>query len=95
MPAPRFRSRSLRRLQVKMPGGKVKRVYLARKPGRPKCAECGSELHGIPRLSRVEAKNMPKSKKSTARPYGGFLCNQCAREKIKKEARLTGAGPGK
>jgi len=89
MPAPRFRSRSLRRVQRRMPGGKVKRVYLARKPGTIRCALCGSELQGIPRLSRVKAKNTAKSKKRPERPYGGFLCNKCAREKLKKEARLT------
>ncbi|HJX05437.1 MAG TPA: 50S ribosomal protein L34e [Candidatus Nanoarchaeia archaeon] len=90
MPAPRFRSRSLRRVQRRMPGGKVKRVYLARKPGVVRCAVCGAELQGIPRLSLVKAKNISKSKKRPERPYGGFLCNNCVREKLKQEARLTG-----
>lgn len=90
MPAPKHRSRSLRRIQKKTPGGKLKQVYLARKPGRARCAECGAELHGIPRLRTVEAKNTPLSKKRTERPYGGFLCNKCARDKLKEEARSAG-----
>jgi len=88
MPRPRYRSRSLRRIQKKTPGGKTKQIYKKRKPKTHKCAECGAELKGIPRLSSAKAKNSPKTKKRPERPYGGFLCSKCAREKLKKEARL-------
>ena len=88
MPRPKYRSRSLRRLQKKLPGGKTKQVYIRRKPEIHKCAECGAELKGIPRLSAIKAKNTAKTKKRPERPYGGFLCARCAREKLKKEARL-------
>lgn len=88
MPQPRFRSRSKRRVQKKMPGGETKQVYVNRKPSLHKCGCCGAELKGIPRLSAMKAKNIAKSKKKVERPYGGFLCAKCARERIKKEARL-------
>lgn len=88
MPRPKYRSRSLRRVQKKMPGGKTKQVYVERKPKTHKCAKCGKDLKGIPRLGSEKAKNTPKTKKRAERPYGGFLCAACAREKIKKEARL-------
>jgi large subunit ribosomal protein L34e len=87
MPQPRFRSRSKRRIQKKMPGGRTKLVYSAKKPGLPRCSLCGEELKGIPRLSANQAKNAPKSRKRPQRPYGGFLCARCAREKIRIEAR--------
>lgn len=91
MPRPRYRSRSLRRVQKKMPGGKTKQVYVKKKPGLHKCAECGAELKGIPRLSATKAKNIAKTKKRPERIYGGFLCNKCARAKLKQEARLSKA----
>ena len=49
MPEPYKRSRSLRRLQVKVPGGATKVHYKERKPGKAKCGSCGSILIGVPR----------------------------------------------
>jgi large subunit ribosomal protein L34e len=89
MPAPRQRSRSLRRTQVKMPGGDTKKVYSKRTPKVHKCAQCGVDLKGIPRLKTSEAKNVPKSKKTNERPFGGFLCSPCAREVLKVESRAS------
>jgi large subunit ribosomal protein L34e len=88
MPRPKFRSGSLRKMQIRTPGGKTKTVYEKRTPGMHKCAECGQELKGIPRLGATEAKHTPKTKKRPSRAYGGFLCAACVRKKLKKEARL-------
>jgi len=88
MTKPRHRSRSMRRKQKKTPGGTTGQTYLARKPGLHKCAECGAELKGIPRLKPSKAANKARSAKRPERPYGGFLCSRCARQKIKQEARL-------
>jgi large subunit ribosomal protein L34e len=87
MPQPNKRSRSLRRLNVRMPGGKTKKVYKARLPGVAQCADCGAELKGIPRMHTAKAKNAPKSTKRVERPYGGNLCSGCTRHKLKIEAR--------
>jgi large subunit ribosomal protein L34e len=89
MPAPRYRSRSLRRLQKTTPGGKTKKYYVAKRPNVAKCAKCGAELKGIPRLMRSEAKNAPKSVKKVQRPYGGFLCAACFKQKLKQELRAS------
>lgn len=89
MPAPRFRSRSLRRVQKVTPGGKTKKYYIERKPSLPKCAECGEELKGIPRMLGSEAKNAPKSSKRVSRAYGGFLCHNCLKQKLKAEIRAS------
>lgn len=88
MPRPKHRSRSLRRVQKKMPGGKTRQVYAMRKPKVHKCAKCGVELKGIPRFMPNKAKNAPRTKKRVERAYGGFICASCAREKFKQEARL-------
>ena len=89
MPKPGHRSRSLRRVQKKMPGGRLRQVYIERKPKIHKCALCGAELKGIPRLMPTKAKNTPKTRKRPQRINGGFLCNRCARAKLKQEARLS------
>jgi large subunit ribosomal protein L34e len=87
MPKPRYRSRSLRRVKKKMPGGVTKLVYDKRKPGVAKCSICRIELKGIPRLRPVKAANTPKTHKRPERSYGGFMCGACLRKKIKQEAR--------
>ena len=88
MPRPSQRSRSKRRVKKKMPGGKTRQSYAARRPKVHKCSKCGIELKGMPRLMPTIAKKSPRTKKTVNRPYGGFLCAKCARDKIKQEARL-------
>ena len=77
----RKRSRSLRRVKVRLPSGKVKIRYEKRKPKQAKCAICGKPLHGVPR----ETRNLAKTKKRPERPYGGYLCSRCMREVIKQK----------
>jgi large subunit ribosomal protein L34e len=89
MPRLSRRSRSLRRVHKKMPGGSTKLVYDKRKPGVARCALCRIELKGISRLRPFQSRNAPKSKKRTQRIYGGFLCATCLKEKLKQEARAA------
>ena len=86
MPAPRHRSRSLRRVYVKTPGGKTVVHYRRRKPAKAKCV-CGAVLKGIPRERPYLMQNMSKSKKRSERPYGGNLCSKCTRELMVRKAR--------
>lgn len=85
MPAGKHRSRSMRRVFVKVPGGKTKLHYKKRKPSNPKCAGCGKALQGIPRLTTTKLKNLPKTKKRPSRPYGGVLCSACMRKKVREK----------
>jgi large subunit ribosomal protein L34e len=87
MPRMSRRSRTLRRVHKKMPGGTTRLVYDKRKPGAARCAICGIELKGIPRLRPFKAQNIPKSKKKVERSYGGFMCATCLKGKLKQEAR--------
>jgi len=79
MPEPNKRSRSLRRLQVKVPGGRTLKHYKKRKPGKAKCGKCGSLLKGVPRERPHKMQKLPITKKRPQRPYGGSLCSKCMR----------------
>ena len=87
MPEPYKRSRRLRRLQVKVPGGATKLHYQERKPGKAKCGKCGALLKGVPRERPFKMQNLPKTKKRPERPYGGNLCSKCTRVLIVEKAR--------
>ena len=82
MPEPYKRSRSLRRLQVKVPGGGTVLHYKKRKPGKAKCSSCGILLKGTPRERPLKMSKLPKTKKRPERPYGGNLCSKCTRSLI-------------
>ncbi len=81
------KSRSRRRVKVKVPGGTTKLVYKQRKPSKAKCSECGAILKGVPRETATKMKKMAKTKKRPQRPYGGVLCSKCMRKVIIKMAR--------
>ncbi|MBS3122714.1 50S ribosomal protein L34e [Candidatus Woesearchaeota archaeon] len=87
MPAPRYRSRSLRRVFVRVPSGKSVLHYRKRKPSKPTCGSCGTILKGVPRERPFKMQNMPKTFKRPERPYGGVLCSKCTRVKIKAMTR--------
>ena len=85
MPAPRHRSRSLRRVFVKT-ASRVLTRYRKRKPSKAKCPDCGRPLSGTVNLRASKLKTIPKSKKSPSRKYGN-LCSQCSRKKLIQKAR--------
>jgi len=87
MPAPRYRSRTYRRVRKNTPSGINKIYYTRRLPKAAHCSECGDVLKGIPRGRPAEIKNLTKSKKRPDRPYGGVLCSRCMRKMIVKKAR--------
>lgn len=83
----KFKTKRFRKIFVKTPGAKLVIHRIERKINLPKCAICKTELKGMPRLINSEFKNLPKSKKTTNRPYGGNLCSRCMRAKLKQKAR--------
>ncbi|AIJ06085.1 50S ribosomal protein L34e [Methanocaldococcus sp. 16A] len=87
MPAPRYRSRSYRRIYRRTPGGRIVIHYKRRKPNKAKCAVCGAELHGVPRGRPVEIRKLPKSQRRPERPYGGYLCPRCLKRLMIQKAR--------
>ena len=79
MPAGKHKSRTLRRVSVKIPSG-TKIHYKKRKPSKKKCANCGKTLLGVPHKISSKSKNVPKTKKRPSRPFGGVLCSSCTRK---------------
>ncbi len=89
MVAGKHKSRSMRRVYIKTPGGTNKISYRSRKPTQAKCAKCKANLSGVSRATKAEITNMPKSAKRPERPYGGFFCSKCTREALREKARQT------
>ena len=85
MPAPRYRSRTLRRIKVKT-ASRVLTHYRKRKPSKSKCPDCGKDLKGVVRVRATKLKAIAKSKKVPSRPFAN-LCSSCARKKLKEKAR--------
>ncbi|RLG53031.1 MAG: 50S ribosomal protein L34e [Thermoproteota archaeon] len=90
MPAPRYRSRSLKRRFIRTPGGRTVVHYKKKRHSYAKCAVCKGRLNAVPTGPRVEIRKLPKSMRRPNRPYGGYLCPKCLREKIKSEVISEG-----
>ncbi len=87
MPRPSKRSRTLRRVYVKTPGGNNKILYKNRKPKQAQCSNCGLILHGVARGNSSFIRNLSKSSKHPKRMFGGKLCYNCTKREIIKRTR--------
>ena len=81
------KTRGVRRVFRRTPGGSVTTRYLPKKVGKATCAGCGKVLLGTLSASRAVMKNTAKSKKRPERPFGGVLCSKCMRLAIVEKAR--------
>ena len=84
----RHKSRSLRKVFVKVPGNSIKVHYRKRKPGKATCPVYGTALPGVPQENSAKMQNMPKTMKRPERPFGGVLSSRAMRDKMKQKARL-------
>ena len=66
-----------------MPSGRLATHYRERRPSKPSCSGCGTQLSGVPRGRPIDIKRLAKSSKRPNRMFGGKLCSQCSREEIK------------
>ena len=87
MPRPSLRTKSLRRILKKIPGGAFVIHYSNRKPSVAKCAKCKQPLKGVARKTPSKLKRIAGSLRRPSRPYGGNLCSNCTRQTI-KESKL-------
>jgi large subunit ribosomal protein L34e len=83
----RHKSRSMRRVYVRTPGGRNVVHYRKRKPKKKRCSGCGKILSGVLSDRPYKMRNTAKTKKRPSRAYGGVLCSRCSREKIKERVR--------
>ena len=87
MPRPALRSRSLRKIRKKLPGGASIIHYIKKRPKRAVCAKCKKPLHGVASGLASKVKCLAKSKKRPTRPYGGKLCSRCTKALMKDKIR--------
>ncbi len=88
MPRGKHKSRTLRKVFRKTPGGRVVKHYRKRKVKAAKCSLCSVVLKGVTRKIPSKMAKLSKTKKKVSRPFGGNLCSRCARAKIKSLARF-------
>ncbi|HLD33583.1 MAG TPA: 50S ribosomal protein L34e [Candidatus Nanoarchaeia archaeon] len=81
------RSRTLKRISVKTPGGKTVVHFRKPKPGKAHCASCKRVLEGVPRVRAAEMMKLAKTERRPERPYAGMLCSTCMRRTMVARAR--------
>ena len=89
MPRPALRSRSLRRVKVRTPGGRVVIHYERRKPKPARCGLCGAILGGVPRERPSRMRKLAHTERRPERPYGGVICPRCLRRGLINAVRLA------
>ncbi len=89
---PSKRSRSVKKVVKRTPGGRLVVHFKKKRAGYPKCAICKRELHGVARGRSSEVRKLPRSQRRVSRPYGGYLCSSCMRAEIKRLVRETVLG---
>ena len=79
-----LRSRSLRKLRVRVPGGKTVERYKGRKNAFTKCAVCKRPLSGMPKVTDALTAKLSISERRPDRKFGGNMCPSCSRKEIRK-----------
>ncbi len=72
--------------KVKTPGNRMVRHLERGKVGKRLCANCKSELGGVPALIPSRLNTLSKTKKIVTRAYGSYLCGDCTKEKMNEKA---------
>ena len=87
MPRPSQRTRSSKKRNVKVPGGRVETKHSGKRHSQPRCRLCGRPLSGF-KTTPSEARKISHSERTVARPFGGNLCSRCLRIMLKEAVRL-------
>jgi len=83
------RSRAVRWVKVRTPGGEIRIHYVKRKLGVPRCALCKRPLQGFPELLPKEAR---RGHRPPTRVYGGYLCHRCLMKALRVSVREMVSG---
>jgi large subunit ribosomal protein L34e len=89
MPKPYQRTRSKKRIPVKLPGKSAATHYKRERINVSHCVQCGRLLSSIPRLAPSKLRSLPASKRRLQRMYGGQLCHICLQEALKQAVRSS------
>ena len=84
MPTPQQRSRSYRRIYIRLPTGKTVIHYERKKNNIAVCAICKKPLRGV---ITNGAYKFSKTEKRPERMYGGYICHNCLELLIKQTVR--------
>lgn len=82
------RSRSLKRVWRRTPGGRAVIHYRRSKPYVAVCGVCGGRLGGVP-ASAGSLRKVAKSSKRPERFFGGVLCPSCLSAVLKLSVRSS------
>ena len=82
------KSRSLKRVWRRTPGGRTVIHYRGSRLGVAVCGVCGSRLGGMPTSGKVLRK-IAKSSKRPERLFGGVLCPSCLSLALKLSVRSS------
>ncbi len=77
--------RKAKKIKKRTPSGRSVIRRGKKRPEAAKCAVCGAELHGMPRLKSSKLKKLPESKHVPNPPYGRYLCTRFMPERFKKK----------
>lgn len=79
------RSRSMAMKQVRTPGHGHATHFVRRRPKYAHCPITGQKLHGVPRLRPAKLRQLPKTKRSVTRYYGGKISHTALANAIHKK----------
>ncbi len=78
------RSRSMRRVQKRLPGHGHATHFVRRRPKHAHCPITGAKLHGVPRLRPAKVRHLSKTERSVSRYYGGKISHTALSAAIRK-----------
>lgn len=87
MVRPAYRSRSLRRVKTRTPGGRLVVCYEKRFSSPPRCAISGAVLQGM-NVKRAKTDHTPI--KPPSRPYGGYVAHFVLARALRIATRRAG-----
>lgn len=77
------RSRSMARIQKRLPGNGHATHFVRRKPKYGHCPITGAKIHGVPRLRPAQMRKLSKTQRSVSRYYGGKIAHNALAEAIR------------
>ncbi|HDN83335.1 MAG TPA: 50S ribosomal protein L34e [Candidatus Altiarchaeales archaeon] len=88
MVRPQLRSRSVKKVKCRTPGGRIVIHYRKEKPSKHVCGRCGRLLSGVPNDIPSKVRKLSKTEKRPSRAYAGVLCSNCVEELLRYQTRF-------
>ncbi len=81
------KSNTFRQIKKRTPSNRLASYYTKRNTKKPVCGVCGSILQGMKHKSQDKLDKLSKTQRRPERAFGGVLCSNCSRARIKAMAR--------